>query len=178
MKKPRRWLSNCPEILAMQNVLEIMNTKNAWGPTRDLAKSTPMSWRVQWFRGLQLALQGRFDERMILGGEPSYEVPVLFTGEEHYNPVETYEIFYAGVDKDAEHWRPLLKEARERLEGKVSTSAEVKKGTAFYEQISRLAPGWVLAYVQIYRAPKVSKVTYQEDSRRRGTYYPQSSSTA
>ena len=109
-------------------------------------------------RGLQLALQGRFDERMILGGEPSYEVPVLFTGEEHYNPVETYEIFYVGVDKDAEHWRPLLKEARERLEGKVSTSAEVKKGTAFYEQISRLAPGWVLAYVQIYRAPKCRRL--------------------
>ena len=62
------------------------------------------------------------------------------------------------VEKDVEKWRPLLKEAQERLEGKVSTSAEVKKGTAFFEQINKLTNGWVLAYVQIYRAPKCRRL--------------------
>ena len=51
-----------------------------------------------------------------------------------------------------------MKEAQERLEGKVSTSAEVKKGTVFFERISRLAPGWTLAYVQIDRAPKCRRL--------------------
>ena len=84
---------------------------------------------------------------------------MLFTNEELYETDELYyQNFYVDVNKDVEQWRPLLKEAQERLEGKVSTSAEVKKGTAFFEQISRLAPGWVLAYVQIYRAPKCRRL--------------------
>ena len=95
---------------------------------------------------------------MILGGELSYDVPVLFTNEEHYNPVETYEIFYVDVDKDVEHWRPLLKEAQERLEGKVSTSAEVKKGHGFLRANLSVSSWMGVGLCSDLPCSKVSKV--------------------
>ena len=53
-------------------------------------------------------------------------------------------------------WAPLLKEAAERLEGKVATYATVKP-SAYLEQIKMLVP-WHLQHVQIYRTPKVRRV--------------------
>ena len=162
MKKPTRWLSNCSEVIAMLSLRCSGDHEHeeCMGPNTRLGQVYTYELAHAVVRGVQMALRGHFDERMLLvnDGGPSDEVPVLFTNEEHHNLAELYEIYYVDVDKDAEHWRPLLKEAKERLEGKVSTSAEVKKGTAFYEQISRLAPGWVLAYVQIYRAPKCRRL--------------------
>ena len=63
---------------------------------------------------------------------------------------------YADLKQDIDAWRPLLKEAAERLEGKVAVSAEVKPG-AFLEQIKALVP-WRIAYTQIYRTPKMRRL--------------------
>eukprot|EP00435_Cladocopium_sp_Y103_P012135 s282_g3.t1 len=63
---------------------------------------------------------------------------------------------YVDLQKDPDGWRPLLKEAVERLEGKVAVSAEIKP-SAYLEQIKALVP-WHLSYVQIYRTPKVRRL--------------------
>ena len=161
MKKPTRWLSNCSEVLEMLDARcpGDHEHEECMGPNTRLGQVYTYELAHAVVHGLQKSLKSGFDERQLLvNSVPSYEVPVLFTNEELYVTDELFQNFYVDVDKDVEHWRPLLKEAQERLEGKVSTSAEVKKGTAFFEQISRLAPGWVLAYVQIYRAPKCRRL--------------------
>ena len=161
MKKPTRWLSDCSEVLEMLDARcpGDHEHEECMGPNTRLGQVYTYELAHAVVHGLQKSLKSGFDERQLLvNNVPSYEVPVLFTNEELYVTDELFQNFYVDVDKDVEHWRPLLKEAQERLEGKVSTSAEVKKGTAFFEQISRLAPGWVLAYVQIYRAPKCRRL--------------------
>ena len=63
---------------------------------------------------------------------------------------------YVDLQQDHDAWRPRLKEAAERLEGKVAFSAEVKP-SAYLEQIKTLAL-WHLTYVQIYRTPKTRRL--------------------
>jgi hypothetical protein len=63
---------------------------------------------------------------------------------------------YVDLQRDPDGWRPLLKEAVERLEGKVAVSAEIKP-SAYLEQVKALVP-WHLSYVQIYRTPKVRRL--------------------
>ena len=52
MKKPTRWLSNCPEILAMLDVKcsgDHEHEECNGAQHEGLVKSIPMSWRMQWF---------------------------------------------------------------------------------------------------------------------------------
>lgn len=79
---------------------------------------------------------------------------LLLQEDDYETAEEEYQVLYTDVIQDPEKWRPLLSETRQRLEGKVATAAEVKRETAFFEQVSALAPGWKLAFVQIYRSPK------------------------
>ena len=160
MKEPTRWLSHCAKVLKMLDVrcLGDHEREECMGPNTRLGQVYELTHVV--VRGLQKSLESDFEGRQLLVNNMSlYEVPVLFTNEELYETDESYyQNFYVDVNKDVEQWRPLLKEAQERLEGKVSTSAEVKKGTVFFERISQLAPGWTLAYVQIDRVPKCRRL--------------------
>ena len=167
MKKPTRWLSNCAEVLEMLDARcpGDHEHEECMGPNTRLGQVYTYELAHAVVHGLQRSLRSGFDERQLLVNDmPSYEVPVLFTNEELYETDESYyQNFYVDVNKEVEQWRPLLKEAQERLEGKVSTSAEVKKGTAFFEQISRLAPGWVGLCSDLPSA-EVSKVANATDS--------------
>jgi len=157
MKKPTRWLSNCSEILEELNkrCSGDHDHEECMGPNTKIGQVYTYELAHAVVRGLQRSLCSSFDERVLLSGD---KTEILAVDEVNYHSEELYQNFYVDVEKDVEKWRPLLKEAQERLEGKVSTSAEVKKGTAFFEQISKLTNGWVLAYVQIYRAPKCRRL--------------------
>ena len=157
MRKPTRWLSNCSEILEELNkrCSGDHEHEECMGPNTKIGQVYTYELAHAVVKGLQRSLHNGFDERVLLSND---ETEVLTVDEVNYHSEELYQNFYVDVEKDVEKWRPLLKEAQERLEGKVSTSAEVKKGTAFFEQISRLTNGWILAYVQIYRAPKCRRL--------------------
>ena len=157
MKKPTRWLSNCSEILEELNkrCSGDHDHEECMGPNTKIGQVYTYELAHAVVRGLQRSLCSSFDERVLLSGD---ETEILAVDEVNYHSEELYQNFYVDVEKDVEKWRPLLKDAQERLEGKVSTSAEVKKGTAFFEQINKLTNGWVLAYVQIYRAPKCRRL--------------------
>ena len=66
-------------------------------------------------------------------------------------------VWFADIRQDVEAWRPLLKEAADRLHNKVQTAATVKEDTAFHEQVQQLVP-WKMKLVQIARAPKVRRL--------------------
>ncbi|CAL1163598.1 unnamed protein product [Cladocopium goreaui] len=68
-----------------------------------------------------------------------------------------FEVYYVDIIRNEEVWRPILQEVRLRLEGKVSNSAIVKKGTAFFEQIQALVP-WTIHQAQIVKSPKVRRL--------------------
>ena len=68
-----------------------------------------------------------------------------------------YEVLYLDINRDVEAWRPLLQEAQLRLEGKTSTSAIVRPGTAFFAHIQDLVP-WNIHQAQIVRNPKVRRI--------------------
>ena len=157
MKKLTRWLSNCSEILEELNkrCSGDHDHEECMGPNTKIGQVYTYELAHAVVRGLQRSLCSSFDERVLLSGD---KTEILAVDEVNYHSEELYQNFYVDVERDVEKWWPLLKEAQERLEGKVSTSAEVKKGTAFFEQISKLTNGWVLAYVQIYRAPKCRRL--------------------
>ncbi len=66
-------------------------------------------------------------------------------------------ILYLDINRDEESWRPLLQEAQTRLEGKISNSAMVKRGSAFFAQIQDLVP-WAIHQAQIVKKPKVRRI--------------------
>eukprot|EP00435_Cladocopium_sp_Y103_P052080 s529_g16.t1 len=160
MRKPTRWLGNCLEILQMLDCRcsGDHDHEECMGPNTKIAQVYTYELAHAIVSGFQAALQSGYDERCLLSNFNFDEMPVLNMSEEKEtfltDTSNIHEILYADVIQDVEQWRPLLSEAQQRLEGKVATSAEVKRDTAFFEQISNLAPGWKLAYVQIYRAPK------------------------
>ncbi|CAK9000573.1 Retrovirus-related Pol polyprotein from transposon RE1 (Retro element 1) (AtRE1) [Includes: Protease RE1 [Durusdinium trenchii] len=139
IRKPTGWLTNKAELLQAVNCkcngnhehepCMGTNSKLAAVYTRTLAKSV-----VDKFLGF------------LHHGTPRPGMPEMTEAEEPY----------ADLKKDIDAWRPLLKEAAERLEGKVAVSAEIKPG-AFLEQIKALVP-WHIAYTQIYRTPKMRRL--------------------
>ena len=121
------------------------NAKHAAVYTRQLARSLISS--------LSSVLHDLGDERFLLH-ETSHESSVMMTNIAFPTTEEAPD--YVDLQKDPEMWAPLLKEAAERLEGKVATYATVKP-SAYLEQIKMLVP-WHLQHVQIYRTPKVRRV--------------------
>lgn len=71
-----------------------------------------------------------------------------------------FQVFYVDIVRNEEAWRPIIQEVRLRLEGKVSNSAIVKRGTAFFEQIQALAP-WTIHQAQIVKSPKTRRFPLQ-----------------
>ena len=74
--------------------------------------------------------------------------------------LRNFEVLYVDIIRDVDSWRPLLVEAQKRLEGKVASSAIIKTGTGFFEQVQALVP-WTIHQAQIVRAPKVRRAPYQ-----------------
>ena len=74
--------------------------------------------------------------------------------------LRNFEVLYVDIIRDVDSWRPLLVEAQKRPEGKVASSAIIKTGTGFFEQVQALVP-WTIHQAQIVRAPKVRRAPYQ-----------------
>ena len=119
-------------------------------------------------KGLLSALQQRGDERCLRHSE-SYASWVSTSSTWATSSVPTWSMWtstttsttwYVDVNQNAEAWRPLLMEARARLEKKVQATATVKPDTPYHEQIQQLAP-WKLKLVQIARSPKVRRLPLQ-----------------
>ena len=112
--------------------------------------------------GLVDALESRGDERFLPAGNvPRFSWACASEGHveelRSATTVPAYEVFYLDIDRNEQSWLPLLSEARGRLEGKVSTSAIVKPGTAFFAHIQDLVP-WTIHQAQIARNPKMKRV--------------------
>ena len=185
LNKPTGWLSNCKNLLQGLNKKcdgrhqheECMgpNTKLAAVYTKQLAKSV-----IDQF---VTVLHGAGDERFALSTSwpvPSTSYPTASSSRAPRTPsrapstpapgtpgpapgtpgrlptVLEDDEQYADVSRDMESWQPLLKEAAERLEGKVALSAEIKPG-AFLEQLKSLVP-WHVAFAQIYKTPKTRRM--------------------
>ena len=86
-------------------------------------------------------------------GTPAWPVPST------PGPGPMLEDDHVSLQKDPDSWRPLLKEAAERLEGKVAVAAEIKP-SAFLEQVKALVP-WHISFAQIYRTPKTRRLPTQ-----------------
>lgn len=156
IKKPTGWLTNNWSLLQCVNKKcngqhdheECMggNARAAAIYTKQLACSL--------IAGLIDVLHNLGDERFLLH-DHSNSSSVLTTSIAF--PTSTAEdADYGDLQKDPEQWRPLLKEAAERLEGKTSVYATVKP-SAYMEQIKLLVP-WHLVHVQIYRTPKMRRL--------------------
>ena len=133
------------------------NAKRAQIYTKKLARAV--------VKGLLHALQQRGDERCLRHSE-DYASWISSSTSWATSSTPTWSlwtsttastVWYVDISKDAEAWRPLLMEARERLQGKVQATATVKPDTAYHEQVQQLAP-WKLKLVQIARAPKVRRL--------------------
>ena len=164
MKKPTGWLSNHPVLLksvtkkcdGCHEHEECMsgNSQKAAVYTRQLARSLIDS--------LMCVLQDHGDERFVLTTSTAEDVNFTNFPSEAAAAPSTPALStpspptYVDLQRDIEGWRPLLKEAVERLEGKTAVSAEIKP-SAYLEQVKALVP-WHLAYVQIYRTPKVRRL--------------------
>ena len=175
IKKDTGWLTDLDEIgskLALpcpgnhqHEVCMGGNSKRAQIYTRQLAKAV--------VSGLVQALQDRGDERFLrqetsakfswaCGSEFDEVVNMDMSAwiatrspMEDSHPV--FDVLYLDINRDEESWRPLLQEAQVRLEGKISNSAIVKTGSAFFSQIQDLVP-WVIHQAQIVKNPKVRRI--------------------
>ena len=171
MRKDTGWLSDLPAVLqAVGKVCRhdhehedvLGQTSRAQIYTRKLARAI--------IRGVELELHERGDERFTLTAPsstswttglsvadnellddtwPTPWAPAADIGEFH--------IYYVDIVRDQVAWQPLLQEALERLQNKVATSAMVKEGTAFFEQIRALVP-WTIHQAQIARTPKIRRL--------------------
>ena len=144
------------------------NSKRAQVYTRALARGV--------VKGLTNALKSRGDERFLPFAEPcrfqwvcaveqgawfsDVSLDINSTCWSCTTLTGDFEVLYLDIDRNEQAWLPLLAEAQVRLEGKVSTSAIVKPGTAFFAQIQDLVP-WVIHQAQIARSPKVRRIPQQ-----------------
>ena len=177
IKKDTGWLTDLEEIgsrLALpcpgnhqHEVCMGGNSKRAQIYTRQLAKAV--------VSGLVEAMQERGDERFLRQetsakfnwacGSEFHEVISMDTSAwiaarspiDGSNSEMMYDVLYLDINRDEESWRPLLQEAQVRLEGKVSNSAIVKTGSAFFAPIQDLVP-WVIHQAQIVKSPKVRRI--------------------
>ena len=177
IKKDTGWLTDLVEIgsrLALpcpgnhqHEVCMGGNSKRAQIYTRQLAKAV--------VSGLVEAMQERGDERFlrretsakfnwacgsefdeVISMDMSAWIATRSPINESTNEM-MYDVLYLDINRDEESWRPLLQEAQVRLEGKVSNSAIVKTGSAFFAQIQDLVP-WVIHQAQIVKSPKVRRI--------------------
>ncbi|CAK8999613.1 Copia protein (Gag-int-pol protein) [Cleaved into: Copia VLP protein [Durusdinium trenchii] len=144
--KPTGWLSNNPALLAsvthkcngLHEHEECMggNAKLAAVYTKQLAKSLVDAFTSE--------LQDLGDDRFILATSASTPMPgtPAWPAPSTPGPGPMLEDDHVSLQKDPDSWRPLLKEAAERLEGKVAVAAEIKP-SAFLEQVKAF-----------YRTPK------------------------
>ncbi|CAK9060480.1 WD repeat-containing protein 65, partial [Durusdinium trenchii] len=161
--KPTGWLSNNPALLAsvthkgngLHEHEECMggNAKLAAVYTKQLAKSLVDAFTSE--------MQDLGDERFILATSTSTPMPgtPAWPAPSTPGPGPMLEDDHVSLQKDPDSWRPLLKEAAERLEGKVAVAAEIKP-SAFLEQVKALVP-WHISFAQIYRTPKTRRLPTQ-----------------
>eukprot|EP00435_Cladocopium_sp_Y103_P039387 s1919_g10.t1 len=144
------------------------NSKRAQVYTKALARGV--------VKGLIQTLKSCGDERFLSGDEPcrfqwvcANEKGVLFSNMDFdidstcwscTTLSDNFEVLYLDIDRNEQAWLPLLAEAQTRWEDKVSASAIVRPGTAFFAQIQDLVP-WVIHQAQIARSPKVRRIPHQ-----------------
>ena len=146
LKKATGWLSNHPVLLKSVTKKCAGNHEHeeCIGVNAKLAAVYTPCLARSLVKSLMEVLRDLGDERFRLAS--SYPTTTQTTTQ----------MDYLNLDQDVDNWRPLLKEAAERLEGKVAVSAVVKP-SAYLEQIKQLVP-WHLEFVQIYRTPKTRRL--------------------
>ena len=172
IRKDTGWLSDLEEVLHQiaRPCAGVHDHEHCLGGNSKRAQVYTLALARGVVRGLTEALFGRGDERFLPSETPSRFLWACtsessdgqlnltnWLGTVHFNE---FEVLYLDVDRNEEAWLPLLAEVQQRLEGKTSTSAIVKPGTAFYAQIQDLVP-WVIHQAQICRSPKVRRIPQQ-----------------
>ena len=113
------------------------NAKRAQVYTKSLARAV--------VRGLLAELHQHGDERFFKHvetyGQWTTSLSSPTASFSNWTSTSAVTVWYAEINKDAESWRPILKEVSERLNNKVQATATVKPDTAFFEQISCWCPG-------------------------------------